>query len=294
MEGQDSSLEKFSISHDDLPFVTKGFINTSQLNDGTPGFLGSSSKIGARVNGVNNTAYLKQNQEDYQSCLNSKADSNSATFEINPKTANVAPLAKSNRVEFNSFNPDVEFNVEFIKPALKSDDVAGSFEHTQSNLSSLNLNPDRNLASDDQNRNINNHTNINCNDHGVPRANTNDDIYPNWTSSQPNAGVSNTMAHDANTESHSGTEFYSNKPMETESMTNSHPPNDKIFNFLNSPMEIDTPSGVPHNFNQPMDEANTPKKIADIKASIAALNQRVHQPVLNGNKQWALPALPRP
>ncbi|KAJ9068002.1 hypothetical protein DSO57_1033152 [Entomophthora muscae] len=43
-----------------------------------------------------------------------------------------------------------------------------------------------------------------------------------------------------------------------------------------------------------MDEANTPKEISDIKASIAALNQRVHQQVLDGNKKWAVPALPRP
>ncbi|KAJ9081998.1 hypothetical protein DSO57_1008955 [Entomophthora muscae] len=43
-----------------------------------------------------------------------------------------------------------------------------------------------------------------------------------------------------------------------------------------------------------MDEANTPKEIADIEASIAALNQRVHQQVLDDDKQWAVPALSRP
>ncbi|KAJ9086281.1 hypothetical protein DSO57_1005559 [Entomophthora muscae] len=59
-------------------------------------------------------------------------------------------------------------------------------------------------------------------------------------------------------------------------------------------MEIDTPSGVPHNSNQPINEENTPREIADIEAIIAALNQRVHQKVLDGNKQWAVPALPRP
>ncbi|KAJ9061207.1 hypothetical protein DSO57_1022758 [Entomophthora muscae] len=59
-------------------------------------------------------------------------------------------------------------------------------------------------------------------------------------------------------------------------------------------MEIDTPSGVLHNSNQPVDEANTPNDIADIEASIAALNQRVHQQILDGDKQWAVPALPRP
>ncbi|KAJ9085985.1 hypothetical protein DSO57_1008773 [Entomophthora muscae] len=82
--------------------------------------------------------------------------------------------------------------------------------------------------------------------------------------------------------------------METESMTNAHPPNDENFGYLNSPMEIDTISEVPHNSNQPMDEANTPKEIADIEASITALNQRVHQQVLDSNKQWAVPVLPRP
>ncbi|KAJ9089992.1 hypothetical protein DSO57_1007284 [Entomophthora muscae] len=59
-------------------------------------------------------------------------------------------------------------------------------------------------------------------------------------------------------------------------------------------MEIDTPSGVAHTSNQPMDEENTPKEIADIEASIAALSQKVHQQVLDGEKQWAVPALPRP
>ncbi|KAJ9063544.1 hypothetical protein DSO57_1000122 [Entomophthora muscae] len=58
-------------------------------------------------------------------------------------------------------------------------------------------------------------------------------------------------------------------------------------------MDIDTPSGVPHSSNQPMDEANTPREIADIEASIAALNQRVHQQVLDDEKQWAVTALPR-
>ncbi|KAJ9074134.1 hypothetical protein DSO57_1009459 [Entomophthora muscae] len=43
-----------------------------------------------------------------------------------------------------------------------------------------------------------------------------------------------------------------------------------------------------------MDKANTLKGIADIKASIAALNQRVHQQVLDDDKQWAVSALPRP
>ncbi|KAJ9060007.1 hypothetical protein DSO57_1035483 [Entomophthora muscae] len=82
--------------------------------------------------------------------------------------------------------------------------------------------------------------------------------------------------------------------METEIRPNAHPVNDENFGYLNLPMETDTLSGVPNNSNQPMDEANTPKEIADIEASIAALNQRVHQQILDGNKQWAVPALPRP
>ncbi|KAJ9090481.1 hypothetical protein DSO57_1001939 [Entomophthora muscae] len=36
-----------------------------------------------------------------------------------------------------------------------------------------------------------------------------------------------------------------------------------------------------------MDEENTPKEIA-------ALKKRVHQKVLDGDKRWAVPALPRP
>ncbi|KAJ9059470.1 hypothetical protein DSO57_1002047 [Entomophthora muscae] len=43
-----------------------------------------------------------------------------------------------------------------------------------------------------------------------------------------------------------------------------------------------------------MDEANTPKEIADIEASIAAFNQMVHQKVLDGDKQWSVSALSRP
>ncbi|KAJ9080532.1 hypothetical protein DSO57_1023919 [Entomophthora muscae] len=100
--------------------------------------------------------------------------------------------------------------------------------------------------------------------------------------------------HFTNSEPHNGHELYSNEPMETESMPNAHPVNDRYFGYSNSPMKTDTPSGVPKNSNKPMDEANTPKEIADIEASIAALNQRVHQQVLDGDKQWAVPALHRP
>ncbi|KAJ9055416.1 hypothetical protein DSO57_1004275 [Entomophthora muscae] len=81
--------------------------------------------------------------------------------------------------------------------------------------------------------------------------------------------------------------------MKTESMSNAHPANDENFDYLNSPMKIDTPSGVPYDSNQPMDEANTPKEIDDIETSIAALNQKVHQQILDGDKQWSVPALPR-
>ncbi|KAJ9049089.1 hypothetical protein DSO57_1028184 [Entomophthora muscae] len=41
-------------------------------------------------------------------------------------------------------------------------------------------------------------------------------------------------------------------------------------------------------------EAKTPKEIDDIEVIIAATNQRIHQQVLNDDKQWAVPALPRP
>ncbi|KAJ9069452.1 hypothetical protein DSO57_1018372 [Entomophthora muscae] len=125
------------------------------------------------------------------------------------------------------------------------------------------------------------------NNHDLSRVNTNGDMYPNWANPQPNAGMPNIMAHDANTETHNGPEFYSNEPKETESMPNAHSLNDKFFDYLNLPMEIDTPSGVSHNFNQQINEANTPKEIA-------ALKKRVHQKVLDGNKRWAVPALPRP
>ncbi|KAJ9082822.1 hypothetical protein DSO57_1000807 [Entomophthora muscae] len=77
-------------------------------------------------------------------------------------------------------------------------------------------------------------------------------------------------------------------------MPNAYPVHDENFSYLKSPMKIDTPSGVSHYSNQPIDEANTPKEIADIEAIIAALNQRVHQQFLDGNKQWAMPVLPRP
>ncbi|KAJ9068323.1 hypothetical protein DSO57_1029938 [Entomophthora muscae] len=82
--------------------------------------------------------------------------------------------------------------------------------------------------------------------------------------------------------------------METDDRPNSYPPNGENSAYLNSPMEIDTPSGVSNNSNQPMNEANTPNEIADIEASIAAINQRVYQQILDGDKQWAVPALPRP
>ncbi|KAJ9058764.1 hypothetical protein DSO57_1008840 [Entomophthora muscae] len=97
-----------------------------------------------------------------------------------------------------------------------------------------------------------------------------------------------------NLDANNGPEFHSNEPMETDGMPNAYPPNGENFGYLNSPMEIDTPSGVPHNSNQLIDEANTPKEIADIEESITALNQRVHQQALYGKKQWAVPALPRP
>ncbi|KAJ9062456.1 hypothetical protein DSO57_1010479 [Entomophthora muscae] len=77
-------------------------------------------------------------------------------------------------------------------------------------------------------------------------------------------------------------------------MPNVYPSNNEKFSYMNSPMDIDTPSGVLHISNEPINEENTPKEIADIKASIDALNQRIYQQVLDGNKQWAAPALPRP
>ncbi|KAJ9071645.1 hypothetical protein DSO57_1034934 [Entomophthora muscae] len=100
--------------------------------------------------------------------------------------------------------------------------------------------------------------------------------------------------HDPNLEANNGPELYPNESMKTDDMPNAYPSNDEKFSCLNSPMDVDTPSGVPHNSKQPMDEANTPREIADIEASIAALNQRVHQQILDGDKQWAVPALPRP
>ncbi|KAJ9055512.1 hypothetical protein DSO57_1003210 [Entomophthora muscae] len=194
----------------------------------------------------------------------------------------MAEPADLNRLKNRNFEPDSGPKANNLKFKFKNNNGSGSAEpsqsssnfktipvsepnaNSQSNSNFLNLNPANNLAGTEQNWPINNHTN-------TARFN-----------------------HDPNLEANNDPELYPNEPMETDDMPNAYPSNGEKFSCLNSPMDIDTPSGVSHNSNQPMDEANTPRKISDIEASIAALNQRVHQQVLDGDKQWAVPALPRP
>ncbi|KAJ9077731.1 hypothetical protein DSO57_1013996 [Entomophthora muscae] len=228
----------------DSPFVVDSYGNVNQLANRVNGSSGFAPEISLKISDDDNNAYPKKKQDNLNSCSNMKAGSNLKSFSINPKVDNVVTTNSSKEFEFKNLYADIDTNAGNINYNLICNNVTKLTEHIHSNPRFLNFNPASNLAGVGQERIINNHTNL------------------DW------------FSHDPNLDVHNGSEFYSSEPMETENMPNAHPPNGKHFGYLNSPMETDTPSGVPNISNQPMDEENTPKEIADIEASIAALNQR--------------------